>query len=152
MRWKVRQFNQVLPIFEGLAKLLHTRFGTIHTIDALRSDQVSRISDHASAKSKIKITVGRKRGVLHQRQRVWFTLMLRARLSISDVHFLMIKGMPSGLFLAACAKSIPNNWSLPWSFLWPHWIASVSRHFLWHAKEHCWKQEMASVWCAPSFD
>lgn len=69
-----------------------------------------------------------------ERRRI--TLMLRARLSISDVHFLMIKGTPSGLFFAAWAKSIPNRWSLPCSFLWPHWMASVSRHFLWQAREH----------------
>lgn len=62
--------------------------------------------------------------------------MFRARLSISEVHFFMMKGMPSGLFLAAWAKSTPNRCSLPWSFLWPHWMARVSRHFLWQAKEH----------------
>ena len=62
--------------------------------------------------------------------------MLRARLSISEVHFLMMKGTPSGLFLAAWAKSMPNRCRRPWSFLWPHWMASVSRHFLWQASEH----------------
>lgn len=74
-----------------------------------------------------------------------FTLMLRARLSISEVHFLIIKGIPSGLFLAAWAKSIPNRWSLPCSFLWPHWIASVSRHFLWQANEHWQRKETKTV-------
>lgn len=64
------------------------------------------------------------------------TLTFSALLSISDVHFLMIKGMPSGTFLAAWANSTPNKWSLPWSFLCPHWIAKVSKHFLWHASEH----------------
>ncbi len=67
--------------------------------------------------------------------------MFRARLSISEVHFLMMKGMPSGLFLATWAKSIPNRCSLPWSFLWPHWMARVSRHFLWQAKEHYVKRD-----------
>lgn len=65
------------------------------------------------------------------------TFMLRALFSISDVHFRMMKGMSSWLFLAACVKSIPKRWSLPWSFLWPHWMARVSRHFLWQANEHC---------------
>lgn len=64
------------------------------------------------------------------------TLTFSALLSISDVHFLMMKGMPSGTFLAAWANSTPNKWSLPWSFLCPHWIARVSKHFLWHASEH----------------
>lgn len=64
------------------------------------------------------------------------TLTFSALLSISDVHFLMMKGMPSGTFLAAWANSTPNKWSLPWSFLCPHWIAKVSKHFLWHASEH----------------
>lgn len=63
--------------------------------------------------------------------------MLSALFSISDVHFCMMKGMPSGLFLAACVKSMPKRCSLPWSFLCPHWMAKVSRHFLWQAREHC---------------
>lgn len=67
------------------------------------------------------------------------TLMFSARPSISEVHFLMMKGTPSLLFFAAWAKSIPNRCSLPWSFLWPHWIASVSKHFLWQAREH-WRE------------
>lgn len=56
--------------------------------------------------------------------------MLSARFSISEVHFLMMNGMPWASLLAASAKSTPKRCSLPWSFLWPHWMASVSRHFL----------------------
>lgn len=37
------------------------------------------------------------------------TLTFSALLSISEVHFLMMKGMPSGTFLAAWANSTPNK-------------------------------------------
>lgn len=57
----VRQFNQVLPVFKGLAKLLHTRFGTIYTIDTLRlKAYVRQISARTSDKSKITVVVGYK--------------------------------------------------------------------------------------------
>lgn len=62
------------------------------------------------------------------------TLVFRARFSISEMHFLMMKGMPSELLRKACVKSWPKSCSFPWSFLCPHWMARVSRHFLWQAK------------------
>ena len=65
------------------------------------------------------------------------TLSLRARLSISEMHLVMMKGTPSLATPATWEKSRPNSCRRPWSFLWPHWMASVSRQRLWHARKHC---------------
>lgn len=64
------------------------------------------------------------------------TLVCRARRSISQMHFLIIKGTPSGVPRAAWLKSWPKSCKRPCSFLWPHWMAKVSRHFLWQARQH----------------
>lgn len=63
-------------------------------------------------------------------------MVCSARCSISQTHFLMMKGTPSVVLRAAWEKSWPNSCRRPWSFLWPHWMASVSRHFLWQARQH----------------
>lgn len=58
------------------------------------------------------------------------TFIFRARLSISEMHLVMMKGMLLELSLDTWEKSRPNSWSLPCSFLWPHWMANVSKHRL----------------------
>lgn len=65
---------------------------------------------------------------------VSLTFVFRARFSISEMHFLTMKGIPSGLPSDAFVKSCPKSCSFPWSFLCPHWMAKVSRHFLWQAR------------------
>jgi len=46
-----------------------------------------------------------------------------------------MKGTPSPA--ATWEKSRPNSCRRPCSFLWPHWMARVSRQRLWHARKHC---------------
>lgn len=65
-----------------------------------------------------------------------FTFIRSALLSISWIHFLMMKGTPSKSPCNTWEKSRPNSCNRPCSFLWPHWIARDSRHFLWQARKH----------------
>lgn len=65
------------------------------------------------------------------------TFILSALRSISHVHFLMMKGIPSELLLDIWVNSCPNSWRRPCSFLCPHWMARVSKQRLWHARKHC---------------
>lgn len=153
--WKL---DQILSIFKSLTKLFNSWFGSIHTIDALKlKDQHNSIltwkasvNHRWNQQHSINVLVG---FFFRRRFSYWsfinkldHTLTFSALLSISDVHFLMMKGMPSGTFLAAWANSTPNKWSLPWSFLCPHWIAKVSKHFLWHASEHYGEEKKHMVW------
>lgn len=62
------------------------------------------------------------------------TFVRSALLSISQMHFFTMKGIPSVLLPDTWAKSLPKSCRRPWSFLWPHWMAMVSRHLLWQAR------------------
>lgn len=73
--------------------------------------------------------------ISRQRNNV-LTFILSARLSISEMHLVMMKGMQSLAQPATWAKSLPNSCRRPCSFLWPHWMARVSRQRLWHARKH----------------
>lgn len=116
----------MFAILKSLAQLLNPRFGTIHPVDTLHSTK------HGYSYLKDKYVNLFWHTLLPEN-----TLILSALLSISDVHFRTMKGMLSGLLFAACVKSIPKRCRRPCSFLCPHWMARVSRHFLWQAREHC---------------
>lgn len=134
---KVGELYQVLSVLKRLAQFLHPRFGTIHTVDALWAQKQNAFNTWTFYAVVVTNSIPKSRSISTNHFDHSYTLMLSALFSISEVHFRMMKGMPSWLFLAACVKSMPKRWSLPWSFLWPHWMARVSRHFLWQANEHC---------------
>ncbi len=119
------QLHQLFAVLKRLAQLLHPRLHPIHTINTLTERRIISIILHFYWPR----SAGSER-----------TFILSALLSISPMHFLMMKGMLSGLLPDTCKKSCPNSWRRPWSFLWPHWMAKVSKQRLWQAREHCQEQ------------
>lgn len=110
---KLRELHEVLAILERLAQLLDPRLGTIHPVDSLHDTNTKYIQDK-EMRCSFQDHHGKILDDSHaEYQKLKNTLMLSALFSISDVHFRMMKGTPSGLFLAACVKSMPKRWSLP---------------------------------------
>lgn len=131
MWWTLGQLHQLFPILKGLAQLLYAGLHTVDSVNALQDQN----SDQWLAQGFSLIFV-----VMNVRTCVVPTFIVRALLSISEMHLVMMKGMPSLVLLATWENSLPKSCRRPCSFLWPHWMVRVSRQRLWHDRKH-WRKK-----------
>lgn len=132
MWWALGQLHQLFAVLKGLAQLLHTSLHPVHSVDALQAWRRQFLNtSERSNHPELTFTQYKKHPL---------TFIFSARLSISEMHLVMMKGMPSLAQLATWENSLPNSCRRPCSFLWPHWMARVSRQRLWQARKH-WETE-----------